>query len=193
MFIEFGYIGSDPSYTPKSPSGQTKFTPGGWKLHIAVDDTDPENLAKAWNIVKNIFIEYRIAQAKIIKSGISFAEDITQYGKQITIYYFYNPAPQRDWDKIINEIDDQLDKAGIEPVHPDMAKRFSPTDRPITNSRYISYRNDLSEDSQHVLDSTTVMGFPEDKRYNPFGRPDPFASISVRLQSEPTTHLSMKK
>ena len=176
-------------------SGQKTFPPGGWKFHIAVDDTNPENLSKAWNIVKDILIEYRIAQAKVIKPGVSFAKDTTQYGKQITIYYYFNPAPQRDWDKILNEIDNQLFKADIRPVHPDMKKRFSPTDRPITNSRYISYRNDLSKDSESVLDSKTVMGFPEAIRYNPFGRLDPFASISIREQpeSEPATHLSMKQ
>lgn len=63
----------------------------------------------------------------------------------------------------------------------------------ITNSRYISYRNDLSEDSQHVLDSKTTIGFSEARRYNPFDRPDPFVGISIRLQTELTTHLSLKK
>ncbi len=193
IFIKFSYIGEDTSYTPKLLPGQKRFPPGGWKLHIAVDDTNPENLSRAWDIVKDILIEYRMAVSKVIKPDISLAKDTTQKGKQITIYYYFNPAPQRDWDRILNEIDNQLFQADIKPVHPDMKKRFSPTDRPIINSRYISYRNDLTEDSKSVLDSKVVKELPKEKRYNPLGRTDPFTGISIRLQAESTTHLSLKK
>lgn len=68
-------------------------------------------------------------------------------------------------------------KAGIRPG------QFSPTDRPVMDSRYITYRNDLSEDAQRAMDSKEITrDYPKDRQYNPFGRPDPFVGIKIRPQ-----------
>ncbi|MEA2076880.1 MAG: hypothetical protein U9O95_02565 [Candidatus Marinimicrobia bacterium] len=183
-FIKFAYIGDDSLYLPKLSHGQKSLPPGGWKLHIAIDDKNPENIVKAWDIIKDILIDQRIAEAKVIKPGVSFASDVTQCGKQITIYQFFNP--ERDWNAIIHEIELRLMRAEIH------AGQFSPTDKPVTGSMYITYRNDLSEDSGHIIDSGKTMGFPEDKRYNPFERPDPFVDIKIQLQPEETTDSGLK-
>ncbi len=129
-FIGFGYIGDDSAFRP------TVRAPGGWKLHIAVDDRDSENIAQAWDVIKDILIEWWIVESKVVKPGISFASDAMQCSKQITIYQFFNP--ERDWQAIIQEIELRLTRAEIR------SGQFSPTDKPITNSRYTAYRNDLS-------------------------------------------------
>lgn len=192
-FIRFAYIGEDLRYKPKLPSGARIFPPGGWKLHIAIDDTDPENVASAWDIVKDILIEQRIAESKVIKQGKSFVHDEMQCGKQITIYQFFNP--ERNWSFIINSIERRLLSAGIRSVP------FSPTDKPIPDSHYITYRNDLSEDGRRAMDSREVMTrFPLEKRYNPFGhlssvdpsRIDPFINIRIEPQRTLSGGLSAK-
>lgn len=166
-FINFGYIGRNPAY-----KSVIKGVPGGWKLHVAICDTVVGNVARAWNAIKDILIEQRIAESKIIKPGVSFAHNLEQSGKQITIYQYYNP--ERDWDMIINQIEQRLRMAQILPA------TFSPTDKRISGSAYISYRNDLSRSGKQVLSASEVMPFPEDKRYNPFGYPDPFSSIVIK-------------
>lgn len=177
-FIKLSYFGTDPRFSAKPP-----FAKGGWKLHIAIDDVIPGNVARAWNIIKDILIEERISTSKVIKPGESFVDDVTQCGKQITIYQFFNP--ERNWGVIINEIEGRLLSAGIVP-----APEFSPTDRPIIGSRYITYRNDLSENGRFVIDSRKAMSYQESTRFNPFNRPDPFANIRISHQPEPSSSSS---
>lgn len=169
-FINFAYIGDEPNFRPTAQS------PGGWKLHVAIDDRNLENLSRAWNLIVDILIEQRICESKIIKREVSFWNNASQCGKQITIYQFYNP--NRDWNSIINQIESRLctgDEYGEIP-----RGQFSPTDRLIPESRYISYRNDLSQNGEYAMATSETMQFPEAIRYNPFNRPDPFASIVIQ-------------
>jgi len=80
-FIKLSYFGTDPGFSAKPP-----FAKGGWKLHIAIEDRTEGNVDKAWNMIKDILIEQRISTSKVIKPKVSFANDTTQCGKQITIY-----------------------------------------------------------------------------------------------------------
>jgi len=166
-FIGFGYVGEDPHFTPPAETLiEGKAPSGGWKLHLAIDDTIPGNVAKAWNAIKDILIEERIVECKVIKKELSFARDMDQCGKQITIYQFFNP--NRDWGKIINQIECALLRNDVRPG------RFSPGDQPIQGSRFISYRNDLSSNRTCSIRPREARG-----NYNPYGHPDPFIGIAV--------------
>ncbi len=164
IFISFGCIGENPEVK----------APGGWKLHIAVNDIIPGNVAKAWDSVLNILIEQRICQSKVIKPNMSFMHDKRQCGKQITIYQFFNPS--RDWDEIVHQIEGLLHNSAGGAV---AEGTFSPADRQIPGSRYISYRNDLNKAGSDVISASGTVRFSEGRRHNPFGRPDPFAGIVI--------------
>ena len=177
-FIKFAYIGGDQQFV------STNNAPGGWKLHIAIDDSIKGNVALAWDQIVGILIEQRIAESKVLKPGESFTHmNQIQSGKQITIYQFFNP--NRNWNLIVNQIESRLRNANIVPG------RFSLTDKSIVSSQYISYRNDLSKDGKYAITAQEAMKHPEDIRYNPFGRSDPFINISVQSTPESTSHLGI--
>ena len=48
VFTTFGYVGDDSRFTAKLPDGEKSWPPGGWKLHIALDDQTSGNIANAW-------------------------------------------------------------------------------------------------------------------------------------------------
>ncbi len=178
-FIKFGYIGEDLHFRP------TNNNPGGWKLHIAINDSVNQGVevARAWNIILDILIEQRISMSKVIKPGVFLThKDKAQAGKQITIYQFFNP--NRDWNLIINQIESRLRDSNI------AQGQFSLTDRPISQSRYISYRNDLTQDGKHSMLYQTAMQYPESIRFNPFGKEDPFVNF-ICSDPEPHTNLDM--
>ena len=175
-FINFAYLGDEPNFRP------TAHAPGGWKLHVAIDDRNSNNVARAWDLIVDILIEQRICESKVIKPDVLFWNDASQCGKQITIYQFYNPS--RDWNRIINQIESRLRTGDDYSEIP--RGRFSPTDRPIPESRYISYRNDLSQNGEYAMTVFETMRFPEHIRYNSFNRPNPFANIVI--QSAPATY-----
>lgn len=167
VFIDFSYIGE--RFAPAAEHAKQK---GGWKLHIAVDDRAPGNLVLAWNLIKDILIDYRLAQSKIIKPEVSFMSDPLQCGKQITIYQYYNP--DRDWNRVINDIERTLRHNNVAPG------AFSPTDAPISHSLYIAYRNDLNRLGKDTIDAREAMRYPPETRYNPFNhQPNPFNGIVV--------------
>lgn len=177
-FIKFAYIGDDQQFV------STNNAPGGWKLHIAIDDSVEGNVALAWDQIISILIAQRIAESKVLKPGELFTHmNQTQSGKQITIYQFFNP--NRNWNLIANQIESRLRNASIVPG------RFSLTDKPIVGSQYISYRNDLSQDGKHAITAQEAMKYLEDVRYNPFGSPDPFLNISVQFTPKSTSYLGI--
>jgi len=79
---------------------------------------------------------------------------------------------------IVNEIESRLLNASIAPA------QFSPTDKPITGSKYITYRNDLNENGTRAMTAMEVMKYPPEGRYNHFNRPDPFAGIEIKPHPE---------
>lgn len=184
-YIGFAYIGDDPAALPPPTRLNKSLPPGGWKLHIAIDDSEREEfdyVARAWDLIISILIEHRICESKVIKPCISFMKDELQIGKQITIYQFLNP--NRDWLVIINQIETSLNKG--DQYGPIKSGLISPTDKTINGSKYISYRNDLSQDRTRSVSAKEVMRYlkeaeksPHIKLYNPFGRPDVFENIAI--------------
>lgn len=160
-FIHFGYIGESNvgSGIPKT----------GWKFHITIDDNDKNNLRKAWDVIKNILITYKIQDSKVVKMDANFYKDKTQCGKQITLYYFANP--DKDWQIILTEITQALVQANIKPWYK------SPTDEWITGSSYITYRNDSDSNGRYVRD-------PEN--YNPAKHRDIIKeAIKINIEGQP--------
>ncbi len=157
----------------------------GWKAHIGVDDSDrngrvmgsdgneilySENLEKAWNIVKNIAIKYRILSLKVIKPEKTLIKNPQQCGKQITIYCVF----QMDlaWETIFTEIENELVKNNVKPAP------LSPGDKPLLGSAYISYRNDDSGEKDEHGVSQYIVG-----AYNQSGAVDIFAGYNIQLES----------
>jgi hypothetical protein len=148
-FIGFGYMDN------------IKESDVGWKAHIAIDDSDKTNLANAWNVVKDIFIEEKLL-TKVVNPSANFFKDESQCGKQITIYCFV--SPNVDWERVFNKIEDALFNANIN------NHKFSPGEKEIPGSRYLSYRNDSDKDGNYVYSSND---------YNPAGFSDPFQNIEL--------------
>lgn len=119
IFVSFGYIGDDERFAPPLGMGRLQ---SGWKIHIAVSQ---DNVEAAWDIVKDILIDERIAEVKVVRPGVVFDE--FERGKQITIYQFCNP--DRNWEMILQRIENALReayRAGI--IH---IGRFCTSDRQI--------------------------------------------------------------
>jgi hypothetical protein len=159
----------------------------GWKLHISVDDTREDNINRAWDIVKDILIKYRIAKSKVTVPNIHLT-DGEEAGNQFTIYSF--TCIKRAWIKIINEIETALSTNNIKP------NGFNQVNRQITGSKYVTYRNDklydesklcrMAEKQLHTVGrqegylpvSVALLQNPL-KPYNPFDVYDPFANVQI--------------
>lgn len=124
----------------------------GWKFHVSIDDTDPENIEKGWNLVKEILIRERVYISKVVSSVRQMVEtqDLArgeQRGKQITIY----TAPHRDrgleaWSNLVSEITRVLAQNGIAPSYRPEG------DEQIEGSNYVSFRYDGYYDEKHAQD-----------------------------------------
>jgi hypothetical protein len=159
-FIEFGYIGD-------------KQADAGWKAHLAIDDKDKSNLSRAWNILKNIFIEEKL-HVKVVQPKADFFKDPYQFGKQITIYC-YN-TPNADWRNIFAKIESALLHANIREF------TFDKIDRPLPGSKYITYCNDSDELGNYI---------PAEKRtsYNTGNFEDPFINFNLEPKGSHLQHL----
>jgi hypothetical protein len=121
----------------------------GWKFHVSIDDTDPNNIEKGWNLVKEILIRERVYTSKVVAKGRQMAETQvlekgSQRGKQITIYTTHHPDRRLDaWSKLVSEITRVLAENEIAPSH-------SPeSDEPIEGSNYVSFRSDGYYNDKH--------------------------------------------
>ena len=56
-------------------------------MHISVDDRDIVNIAKAWNVLKDIFTDEKL-NMKVVRPHSNFYKDDSQYGKQVTMYVY---------------------------------------------------------------------------------------------------------
>lgn len=114
----------------------------GWKFHVSIDDTDPENIKNGWNLVKEILIRERVYTSKVVPRGYQMAETQRvekgiQRGKQITIYTAQHLDRQLEaWSRLVNEITRVLAEKGIAPSH------RPESDEPIEGSNYVSFRCD---------------------------------------------------
>ena len=162
----------------------------GWKAHITIDDSDDEgfepsetccepgitysnNLANAWEIIKNIAIEEQIISLKIVKPDKKFAtKDPEHCGKQITIYCGYQLRPetmQQDilyWQRIFTQISHELAQAGIRPAP------HVPGELEVRGSSYITYRNDNDGNGQYYQGDNP----------NPANMPNPFENFELAIE-----------
>ena len=129
--------------------------PFGYKFHIGVNDSEgsEDNLARAWDLIKDIMIKHDITRCKVVgpEGHFSTNDAEKQYGKQITIYA--TEDPRRDdigfWQDILQEVESALIANDIAP-DPNSERNTEPT---IDGSQYTRYRNDarIHEDSMpHV-------------------------------------------
>lgn len=117
----------------------------GWKLHIALDETSPGNVIKAWKVVAPILDRYQIKTFKHKSPGNLGTH---QDGRTIAIYLQPN---QELADKncchrnnrlhdMLTEIDDALTQNDIIP-----ATQQPIADAVVTGSDYLFYRNDTKD------------------------------------------------
>jgi len=154
----------------------------GWKFHISINDKEPNNIKEGWNLVKDILIEHRVYNSKVVPQGKVMEEQViddepigVQRGKQITIYAFYQP--EKDWAPILQEITKALANNHIEPSY------RAPGDREVKGSNYITYRCDgIYNDKKG--NCPFPRGVPWTDYSNEIGE-DPFKDISVDVDNQP--------
>lgn len=144
----------------------------GWKIHISLDDEISGNIEKAWNVLVGLFIAKRINLVKLIDKG---DKDITvhpnYHGRQITIYSDLEPFTVGEWREILQEINDELVRAGVFPGY------ISKICQPIEGSSYFSYRNDDNGRGEY-LDPRAADA------YKLLSMPDPYDRITITPLSE---------
>ena len=115
----------------------------GWKFHVSLDDEDFANVARGWDIIKDVLIKHMVATFKVVREGQRIADlSPKQRGKQITIYQFRDP--RFNWQEIIAEITRTLTKERIKPGY------APPSDNPVPGTNYVYYRTDLSADGKYL-------------------------------------------
>jgi hypothetical protein len=145
-FFRFGYLESEV------------IKEVGWKVHISIDDSLQQNIALAWDALSDIIIENRL-QVKIIQPNQNLSNDINQHGKQITIYC--HMTLNIEWSDILQGIEKRLLMAAIRPG------TMASSDKAITNSRFMTYRNDDDGSGNYI----------QSNDYNPRKAIDPFINL----------------
>ncbi len=117
------------------------------KFHMAVD-TDPKNIALAWNIVKDYMLENKLANFKVIRPGyINDFEGVgaDQHGKEITIYTSGNPEIEiKGWEKILQDLTGRLREKGVKHGPLSIGSKKKP-ERVVTGSGFFTYRYENEE------------------------------------------------
>jgi hypothetical protein len=139
----------------------------GWKMHISIDDKDMTNLARAWNLLKDIFIEEKLT-VKVVYPNSKFYEDERQHGKQVTMYCFMSMSKKsEEWQKIFNCMEEILLANNI------INNKFPSINKVIPGSKYLSYKNDDNGMGGYVASPTS---------YNQSNQPDPFLQAKIELR-----------
>jgi len=118
-----------------------KFKPKGYKLHIMIDDRhEEEDLARAWEIIKDELINHRIYKSKVIRVAArsKLYDNTDDRGKVVTIYAFKENRSTKGWYDFIKAITVAL-AAANPPIYPEV---MSSTNTAIPGTNYVSYRND---------------------------------------------------
>jgi hypothetical protein len=142
----------------------------GWKFHIAINDAkgEEQNLKDAWDIVKNVAIDYGLSHVKVTAPDKYMATDHPdEPGSQITIYAFKNPhiSPGK-WQEILARVTLELAVNVIKPGP------CSYNDKPVLGSNYVTYRNDMGPNGKYILPRAA-------KSYNDSGEVDPFQQMKI--------------
>lgn len=148
----------------------TKKHEQGWKFHISIDDAINDNsddvkngysnnLARGWNIVKDVLVKYEIYHAKAVKPGCNFSTDLdkAQHGKQITTYQNLDARADNPifWGMVLAEIESALIAAKVKPcrnnvLNKDLKIPSSNNPDSAGNSQYCSCRNDFGVKSKNL-------------------------------------------
>lgn len=145
----------------------------GWKFHFSVAAADTK---KAWNLLVDLLV--RDGDQHLAKVALPFIWDELsdptsgQAGKFITLYENGRYTPER-YMRIISAVE-ELYRAnhiarGIETT----------TDRAVPNSVYASYKRERDEDGIIRSKDKDIMHLPVEKRYNPYGKKDPYADFAL--------------
>lgn len=83
------------------------------QVHIALSEKKNKlgyyyERAQAWNIIKDILIKHNVREFKIIGSDLAMSEVSYQVGKDVTINLFADPKEIKEWNSILNEINQTL-------------------------------------------------------------------------------------
>lgn len=148
----------------------------GWKFHISVQ---ADQIGLAWNKVAEYLVAHKIVDAKVVtREEAQMQAGSHQDGKAITVYCVKDGT---DYKQVAKDIEKILIDNGIRP-----GARVQ-GDRRVNGSNYMSYRDDFGGDARDYQDYSKryqqgkeiAETLPEDKKYNPFNRPDPFADLNV--------------
>lgn len=162
IFLTFGYIGDAARFQPVTVSGANKV---GWKMHVACLEQD---VPIVWDLIKDVFIDERLAQVKVVQPGIIFSTHPIACGRQITIYFYFNP--NRNWKGIVSRIEMLLREAYREGNI--RRGNFSSCSQVIPNSLFLTYRHDGNSYGEYVSEVDamryTLPHNPSECKDNPF-------------------------
>lgn len=146
--------------------------PYGWKFQISIDDENSgqpnSNLARAWDIVEQHFVDNEICHVKIIPEDVVLHKKASERGKQITLYVFEEQRNRSvdEWQHIFQAIENALVEGGIRPSYPAFSTRQVP------GSSFLYYRNDK-------FNGKYIGTLAANGDYNPAGDPDPFEHLVI--------------
>jgi len=182
--------------------------PRGWKFYAVLDDASLDNLAKGWNLIKDILIEDgTVFQFKVFIHLIAGQQLQGEHaGKSVVIYTNYNTQqlakeygqicidPKR-WMIILDEMEMQLINAGVQPrwiitdememqlINAEVQPKCIPKEtnmHAIVGSSFFTYRNDALKNSSDYNEAKSA------KTYNDSGQDDPYKDMVLhgRLYSK---------
>jgi hypothetical protein len=128
----------------------------GIKFHISVANIE-DNIERGWNIVLKHIIKNNIVNCKVIRDHLrsKMMIDKKQVGKEITVYIYKNIEKSvKDWEKIIQEITEDLAKNKIIPGP------MAGSDNSIKGCNYISYRGYKASTQQFEFSSDSEETSP---------------------------------
>jgi hypothetical protein len=109
---------------------QSATPPTGYKIHVSIDDSDPSNMAKGWQVTSTLAVKYGFESFKVF----SDPTPPDKKGRQVAIYL----RNEENVQGFIVELARTLSHVNVRPD-----PRGMPDDcQPIPGARFVSYRND---------------------------------------------------
>ena len=137
--------------------------PQGWKFHVRVDDSNPDdhNLERSWPIMLEKLKEHHVTHAKVIRDDArdQFRKHPEQHYKTYTIYAYADPRPAQEWLPVIADIEAALLKAQIKPSVLPEGEALGGREL-VANSQFFSCRDDRVDREKTVNPSEYVSTNP---------------------------------
>lgn len=87
-------------------------------IYITIDDTDKNNMEKAWNAILPLLIKDQVYATRVVREGSRYAHNIAlpKCGQQIVLrrYCDYDRSAER-WNTLLTKITEELVKAEVKP------------------------------------------------------------------------------